>query len=67
MKNLIVALLVVFTLTSVSSANCLNGTCSRTPVRNFGVAVAHSTKRIVTAPSRFVKKVQTNRTYRRTN
>ena len=64
MKNLIVALALLFMGTSFASANCVNGSCSVHPVKRAGVVVLNTTKRIVTAPVRAVKKVQTNRACR---
>lgn len=64
MKNFIIALTLILTGTSFASANCSNGTCSRTPVRRVGSVVVDTTKRIVTAPVRAVKKVQANRACR---
>lgn len=64
MKNFIIVLAFILTGTSLASANCSNGTCSRTPVRRAGSVVLDTTKKIVTAPVRAVKKVQSNRACR---
>lgn len=67
MKNVVIALALLVTGTSFASANCLNGTCVRTPVRKAGSVVLDTTKRIVTAPVRAVKTVRSNRACRNCN
>lgn len=62
MKNLILALLLIVTGTTASYGSCFNGSCTRKPVRTAGAFVVQSTKKIVTAPSRFVNKIRVNRT-----
>lgn len=64
MNNLIVAMLLLITGTTVASASCVNGSCSKHPVKKAGSVVAQSTKRIVTAPFRVVNKARVNRLYR---
>jgi hypothetical protein len=64
MKNFVIALALLVTGTSFASANCVNGSCIRTPVRKAGSVVLETTKRIVTAPARAVKNVRTYRAYR---
>jgi hypothetical protein len=65
MKNFIIALALILTGTTFASASCVDGVCSRGPVRRAGSVVLDTTKQIVTAPVRAVKKVNMNRTYRR--
>lgn len=58
MKNVIVALLFVISSVSFASADCTSGTCSRssrpvlTTTRNVVTAPARVVRRVVTLPSR---------------
>lgn len=61
MKNFVIALILLITGTTVSNASCVNGTCSRQPLKRVGTAVVDTTKRIVTAPFRVVNKARVNR------
>lgn len=65
MKNFIIALVLILTGTTFASASCVDGVCTKGPVRKAGTVVLDTTKQIVTAPVRAVKKVYSNRTYRR--
>lgn len=64
MKNIILAVMLLISGTTFANASCFNGSCSVGPVRKAGVTVVNTTKRIVSAPVRAVKKVQTNRACR---
>lgn len=64
MKNFVLAMMLLITGTTFASASCVNGRCSAGPVKRAGVVVLNTTKRVVTAPVRAVKKVQTNRACR---
>jgi len=65
MKNFIMALMLVVTVSSISFGDCLTGTCSTTPVRSLGTSVVRTTGAIVTAPFRVVNKVAHNSKTRR--
>lgn len=61
MKNFIIAMILLITGTSVSSAACSSGSCTTQPVKRVGTVVVDTTRRIVTAPFRVVNKARVNR------
>lgn len=65
MKNFVIALALLVTATSFANANCVNGSCVRTPVRRAGAVVLDTTTRIVTAPVRLTQKAFQNSRTRR--
>lgn len=64
MKNVLLALILLISGTTVSSASCSDGTCVKTPLKTGGIVALSTTKKIVTFPYRVVKKVQQKRTSR---
>jgi hypothetical protein len=65
MKNFIMALMLVLTVSSISFGECSDGVCSKTPLRSLGTSVARTTGAIVRAPFKVVNKVAQNSKSRR--
>lgn len=61
MKSVICAVAIAVFSATLASADCVGGSCSVGPVRKAGASVVSVTKRIVTAPTRAVKAVRSNR------
>ena len=67
MKNIILSLVIALVSTSIVNAECVNGSCSRGPVKTAGAVALSTTKRIVTYPFRLVNKARVNRINRLSN
>ncbi|MEX0598283.1 MAG: hypothetical protein WD512_17480 [Candidatus Paceibacterota bacterium] len=59
MKNVIMTVVFAVATMGVSYGECVNGSCSVTPVRNLGSRMVQVTKEVVTVPFHVARRVTT--------